>query len=96
MSKSYRVVKCWREMTDYITGEVTKSDLKYEIQYKNLWTTIWGLGNPWRKLYDPVYLRCNIFFDPIEATKALHRYLKIRYSSIEYKEETVTEYTEIK
>lgn len=96
MSKSYRIVKCWSERTNPFTGKVTKTTPYYEIQYMSFWTMVWSLGDPWKKLYDDVYMRCNCFMSPDEAMQALKRYIEVTQSSIEYKEETVAEYSENK
>ena len=57
---------------------------------------VWSLGDPWKKLYDDVFMRCNCFMSPDEAMQALKRYIENTQSSIEYKEETVAEYSENK
>ena len=96
MSKSYRIVKCWSERTNPFTGKVTKTTPYYEIQYMSFWTMVWNLGNPWKKLYDDIYIRCNRFTTPDEAMQKLKRYIENKHTLIEYKEETIAEYPENK
>ena len=96
MSRSYRIVKCWFEKTNPITGKVTKTSPYYEIQYMSFWTMIWSLGNPWKKLYDEIYMKCNCYTTPDAALRALRIYIEDTQSSVEYKEETVAEYPENK
>ena len=89
MSKSYRIIKCWSERTSPFTGKVTKSSSYYEIQYMSFWTVVWNPRNPWKKLYDDVYMRCNCYITADEALQALKTYIENTQSHIEYKEETV-------
>ena len=96
MSKSYRIVKCWSEKTNPFTGKVFSTKPYYEIQYMSFWTMVWSLGNPWKKLYDDIHMRCNCFSTPDEAMRELQIYIESTQSSIEYKEETIAEYPENK
>lgn len=50
--KKYRIVKCWTECTDPVTKETTVYDVYYELQYRNLWTTLFVFGG-WDYLFDP-------------------------------------------
>lgn len=96
MSKSYRVVKCWSEKTNPFTKKVFSTTPYYEIQYMSFWTMVWNLRNPWKKLYDDIYMRCNCFTTADEALRELRTYIESTQTHIEHKEETIAEYPENK
>lgn len=86
MKNKYRIIKSWTDTTDPLTKEVTSSDPRYIVQYKNAWTL--GGWKDMMNLDDDIFY-FNYFSDFFEAKKALCDYLRRRRATKVENSETV-------
>ena len=78
MKNKYRIIKSWTDTVDPLTKEVTSSEPRYIVQYKNFWT----LGG-WKNMMDldEDVFYFNYFDDLVVAEIALTDYLRRRRST---------------
>ena len=78
MKNKYRIIKSWTDTVDPLTKQVTSSDQRYIVQYKNFWTL--GEWKDMMDMDDDVFY-FNYFEDLVVAEIALADYLRRRRST---------------
>lgn len=78
MKNKYRIIKSWTDTVDPLTKQVTSSDQRYIVQYKNFWTL--GEWKDMMDMDDDVFY-FNYFKDLVVAKIALADYLRRRRST---------------